>query len=60
MSRHYGEFDVLRVVALVMILLCHFSRGLQPLMIDVPLGIVGNCIFFALSGWLLGFKWRES
>lgn len=59
MSKHYGEFDVLRVMALAMILLCHFIRGHQTAMVDVPLGIVGNCIFFALSGWLLGFKWRE-
>lgn len=51
------EFDVLRVCALGLILLCHFLRSIGFHQLDIPLGCVGNMVFFALSGILLGLGW---
>lgn len=36
------EFDVLRVCALGLILLCHFLRSIGSHLLDIPLGCVGN------------------
>ena len=57
--KRYQEFDLLRVVALGLILFCHFIRSLGFYQLDVPLGCVGNMVFFAMSGWLLGFTWES-
>ena len=51
------EFDVLRVCALGLILLCHFLRSIGSHLLDIPLGCVGNMAFFTLSGILLGLGW---
>ena len=55
----YFEFDFLRAVALCMILACHFVRSIGFYKLDIPLGCVGNMIFFAMSGWLLGLAWEN-
>lgn len=57
MNRRYAEFDALRVIALGMILICHFIRNVGFYNLDIPFGCVGNMIFFAISGWLLGLAW---
>ena len=59
MTNRYAEFDMLRVVALGMILACHFIRSIGFLKLDIPLGCVGNMIFFVMSGWLLGLAWEN-
>ena len=56
----YHDFDRLRVVALMMILACHFVRSIGFYSLDLVLGAVGNFIFFVLSGWLLGLAWQGS
>lgn len=57
MIKRYAEFDVLRAVALGMILACHFIRSIGFHQLDIPLGCIGNMIFFVMSGWLLGLAW---
>ena len=62
--KRYLVFDRLRVVALMMILACHFTRSVNAgnangVRIDLMLGAVGNFIFFVLSGWLLGLSWQN-
>lgn len=57
MKKHYPIFDWLRVGALALILVCHFLRQYNCVQADLPLGCVGNVVFFALSGWLLGLVW---
>lgn len=57
--KRYAEFDVLRAIALAMILACHFIRNVGFHMLDIPLGCIGNMIFFAMSGWLLGLGWNK-
>ena len=59
MIKRYAEFDVLRVVALGMILACHFIRSIGFHRLDIPLGCIGNMIFFVMSGWLLGLAWES-
>ena len=59
MTKKYAEFDMLRVVALGMILACHFIRSIGFRRLDIPLGCVGNMIFFVMSGWLLGLAWEN-
>lgn len=60
MTRRLDEFDWLRVVAIGMILSCHYFRSVgNCAVVDLPLGAVGNVIFFAMSGWLLGIGWDE-
>lgn len=59
MIRRYAEFDVLRVMALGMILACHFIRNVGFYNLDIPLGCIGNMVFFVLSGWLLGLAWEN-
>ena len=56
--RRFEPFEYLRVFALGLILACHFSRSVGCKGIDIALGALGNIIFFALSGWLLGLSWR--
>ena len=51
------QFDVLRTIALGMILVCHFVRSIGFHRLDIPLGCIGNMIFFVMSGWLLGLAW---
>ena len=55
-------FDVVRVVALWMILLCHLlshcAFSLASPLHDI-LAQCGNCLFFALSGLLLGRTWID-
>lgn len=58
MKTRYPVFDWLRVGALTLILTCHFLRGYDCALLDLPLGAVGNTVFFALSGWLLGLAWK--
>lgn len=57
MHKRYVEFDALRVVALGMILICHFIRTVGFHRLDIPFGCIGNMIFFVISGWLLGLAW---
>ena len=59
MTKRYAEFDTLRSVALGMILVCHFIRSVGFHKLDIPLGGVGNMIFFVMSGWLLGLTWES-
>lgn len=59
MLRRYEEFDLLRVMAMAMIVGCHFLRSIGFYQFDIPLGCVGNMIFFSMSGWLLGLAWRN-
>ena len=59
MTKRYSEFDVLRAIALAMILACHFIQRIGFYKLDVPFGSVGNMIFFTMSGWLLGFGWNN-
>lgn len=59
MIKRYAEFDVLRAVALGMILACHFIRSIGFHQLDIPLGCIGNMIFFVMSGWLLGLAWES-
>ncbi len=56
----YAEFDMLRAVALGMILACHFIRSIGFHQLDIPLGCVGNMMFFVMSGWLLGLAWESN
>lgn len=51
------EFDVLRVCALGLILLCHFLQSTGFHLLGGSFGCVGNMAFFALSGILLGLGW---
>ena len=55
-----SRYDVIRTMALGMILICHlaphFSSRLMIPLHDV-FAQIGNCTFFALSGVLLGRKW---
>lgn len=57
--KRIDAFDRLRVVALGMILACHFIRGITSSRVDLALGAVGNLIFFGLSGWCLGLSWLK-
>ena len=57
--KRYHYFDWLRVYALAMILICHFVRSVGFHRLDIPLGCVGNMIFFVMSGWLLGLAWED-
>lgn len=55
------RFDIIRAVGVLMILACHFlshygSRGAEAGH-DI-LAQVGNCIFYVMSGWLLGQSWN--
>ena len=59
MIKRYAEFDVLRAIALGMILACHFIRSIGFHQLDIPLGCIGNMIFFVMSGWLLGLAWES-
>ena len=59
MIKRYAEFDVIRAVALGMILACHFIRSIGFHQLDIPLGCIGNMIFFVMSGWLLGLAWES-
>ena len=54
----YRELDILRVFALGLILACHYVRSHFESRLDMPLGAVGNLVFFILSGWLLGLQWQ--
>ena len=52
------EFEILRVMALMAILLCHFLRAFGGCcQLDMALGTLGNLVFFIMSGWLLGLGW---
>ena len=57
----FACFDNIRCVALALVIACHF---LQCKGGDGGLGVlcggVGNCLFFLLSGWLLGIGWRHN
>lgn len=52
-----AEFDVLRTVALGMILACHFVESLGHYTVGTILGLSGNFVFFMMSGLLLGLSW---
>lgn len=60
MNRDF-RFDVLRTLGLFFILLCHylthFNGRCAAEAHDILAG-AGNYIFFIISGWLLGIKWR--
>ena len=55
------RFDVLRDIGLLLILICHFLTQFGGRFAfelhDITAG-GGNFIFFIISGWLLGLKWR--
>lgn len=53
------QFDILRTIAIGMILACHFIRSIGFHQLDIPLGCIGNMIFFVMSGWLLGLAWES-
>jgi len=59
-SRNIG-LDVARVIALACIMCCHFCsvywNGFAVVAHDV-LAVMGNSLFFAISGYLLGRKWE--
>ena len=55
-----AEFDVLRTVALGMILACHFVEDLGLWGIGSVLGLSGNFVFFMMSGALLGRGWKKA
>ena len=57
-TQRYVEFDNLRVAALFLILACHFVRSIGFYQLDLPLGAIGNLVFFTMSGWLLGLAWN--
>ena len=57
MTKRYEVFDWIRVGALGFILICHFLRCYPCCKVDLPFGAVGNTVFFAISGWLLGLGW---
>ena len=55
------RFDVLRDIGLLFILLCHFVTHFDGRLASELHGIIagaGNFIFFIISGWLMGMKWR--
>ena len=51
--------DCVRVLATTLVLLCHWGQSLGQGSWGVA-GGVANCIFFVLSGFCLGFRWREN
>src|SRR5579883_1610736 len=57
MSHRNGSLDVLRALAIVMVVGCHLATGFAPgSPVAVALGNGGRGVdlFFVLSGWLLG------
>ncbi|MGN0854420.1 MAG: acyltransferase family protein [Kiritimatiellia bacterium] len=56
---HYASFDMIRAVAIVLVMVCHWSRDIGNGCIGDWCGVVGNSLFFVLSALLLGINWRE-
>lgn len=55
-----ARFDWIRVVAIGVIVLSHYSSNIAGNISGLfVLGSIGNVMFFALSGWLLGLQWRR-
>lgn len=56
MDRRYQSMDVLRAVAILLVLLSHsvLSYGAPEYLSPLQLGGTGVDLFFVLSGWLLG------
>ena len=55
----YACFDAVRACAIVLIMVCHWSRGAGYPFVGDWCGIVGNSLFFILSGLLLGIGWHS-
>ena len=54
-----ATFEYLRVCAILLVVICHWMQGLGNLL-GFVCGSVGNCLFFLMSGWLLGEHWRKN
>lgn len=54
-----ATFEYLRVCAILLVVVCHWMQGLGNLL-GFVCGSVGNCLFFLMSGWLLGEHWRKN
>lgn len=54
------SLDYLRVFACCLVVLCHFMQSIGKVeCVGVLSGGVGNCLFFIISGFVLGMKWRK-
>ena len=51
-------FDYIRALAVMLVLLCHSGQSIGWERCGIS-GGVGNCMFFLLSGFCLGGRWRE-
>lgn len=54
------RFDIIRAVGVLMILVCHLLSHYGSCGAEAGhdiLAQVGNCIFYVMSGWLLGQSW---
>lgn len=63
MMRKDVRFDILRVIGLICILLCHYASHIDSRLADGVhdvLAPMGNFIFFLISGILMGMKWDAS
>ena len=55
-SEESNILSVVRVIAFVFILLCHFTSSIESIGFLGQIFNVGNSIFFLLSGYLFGTK----
>ena len=55
----FACFDAVRACAIVLIMVCHWSRGAGYPFVGDWCGITGNSLFFILSGLLLGIGWHS-
>lgn len=54
------SLEYLRVFACCLVVFCHFTQSIGHVNWAGALsGGVGNCLFFIISGLVLGMKWRE-
>lgn len=59
MKSRLASLDLLRAFAICLVLLCHWGQSLGWMQFGVA-GGVANCLFFLLSGFALGYSWRQS
>jgi peptidoglycan/LPS O-acetylase OafA/YrhL len=57
--RRYWGLDWARAIAIMLIMLCHWSRSIKADMVGDWCGIIGNSIFFLLSALLMGLAWKS-
>lgn len=53
-----AEFDLLRAAAVLLIVFCHWSATENCPVVGWCGASIGNSIFFAMSGLLLGLRWK--